>query len=385
MAETTPLTQTPPARPAQRLLAVDGLRFLAAAAVMLYHFTATSTVTRYWGGTPGADLFPVLNHVTRYGWLAVELFFVISGFFILMTAQGRSLAHFTGSRVGRLFPAYWACIVITALLHAVWSGGRQLTFGETLLNLTMVQELFGVQSSQVVFWTLLAELKFYLLVAVLLAFGPMTRLKVLGLATLWPLAGMLARAAGQYELGEVLVARYAPYFAVGMLLFLLRRDGVRGNGAVLAVLGGNLALCCHLVIVATGHATTLQGVPVNPVVALALMLLCVVAVWVASSPRVEARGRVTVALCTAGGLLTYPVYLVHSEFGYATIEALASRGVGPWVTLAAAVAVTGALSWAIYRFVEERWSRRLRHAVVRAMTPTAGERVPQRRAATSSA
>jgi peptidoglycan/LPS O-acetylase OafA/YrhL len=367
---------------------MDGLRFGAAAAVVIYHFTATSTATRYWGGTPGAELFPALNEVSRYGWLAVELFFVISGFVILMTAQGRSLAHFTGSRVGRLFPAYWATIVITALLHAFWADGRQPTFGEALANLTMVHELFGLQSSQVVFWTLLAELKFYLLVGVLLAFGPVTRDRVVALSVVWPLAGFLARATGHFDLGEVIVARYSPYFAVGMLLFLLRREGVRGNRLVLAVLAGNLALCCHLVVVAAGHSSALQGVPVDPRVSLAVMLGCVAAVWICSSPRIVIRRSVPVALCTAGGLLTYPLYLVHTEFGYATIQALASRGVGPWATLGAALVVTGLLAWAVYGFVERRWSRPLRQAVVRAMTPaervTALRPAPRRRTATTS-
>ncbi len=382
MAETTPRTPDAPTPPTHRLLALDALRFVAAAAVLLYHFTATSTATRFWGGVPGAELFPAINHATRYGWLAVELFFVISGFVILMTTQGRSLTHFIGSRVGRLFPGYWACIVLTAVLHAFWSGGRSLSFGETLLNLTMVQDLVGATSSQVVYWTLLTELKFYLLVGVMLAFGPLTRERIVGLAVVWPLAGVVARATGQYELGEVLVARYSPYFAVGMMLFLLRRDGVRGNRLVVAVLGGNVALCCHHVLAAADGATELQSVPVHGGVSLAIVLACVAAVWAASSPRIVLRGRVPVALCATGGVLTYPLYLVHSEFGYATIEALTTRGLPPWATLAAAIAVTTLLGWAIYRFVEQRWSRRLRHAVVGALSPDS--RVPQPQYATSA-
>src|SRR5690606_38058858 len=136
---------------AGRLVAMDGLRFGAAAAVLLYHFTATSTVASYWGTIP-ERAFPVLNEVTRYGWLGVELFFMISGFVILLSADGRGVAGFVASRVGRLFPAYWACIVVTVALQRVWSGGRQTTLFETLVNLTMVQDLFEVTGVQVVFW-----------------------------------------------------------------------------------------------------------------------------------------------------------------------------------------------------------------------------------------
>jgi peptidoglycan/LPS O-acetylase OafA/YrhL len=366
MAETT---TAPTSAPANRLLALDGLRFAAAAAVVLYHFTATSTVTRYWGGTPGAELFPLLNEVTRYGWLAVELFFVISGFVVLMSAQGRSLAQFAGSRVGRLFPAYWATIVVTALLHAAWPRGRNVSPSETMANLTMVHEAFGVTSSQVVFWTLLVELQFYLVIAAALALGWLTRERVVALAVLWPLAGALTRAAGLDALSEVLVARHSPYFAAGMLLFLLRRDGARGNRWAVAALAGNVALACVRVVGAADGAAELQGVPVSRAVAVVVVLASVAAVWIASSPRVVVRGTLPVALCTAGGLLTYPLYLVHSEFGYATIEALSARGVAPWATLLAAIAVTGLLATVAYRLVERRWSRPLRRAVTEALTP----------------
>jgi peptidoglycan/LPS O-acetylase OafA/YrhL len=35
----------------------------------------------------------------------LELFFVVSGFVIMMTAYGRPIEKFTASRIARLFPA----------------------------------------------------------------------------------------------------------------------------------------------------------------------------------------------------------------------------------------------------------------------------------------
>src|SRR5690606_37666635 len=111
---------------AGRLVAMDGLRFGAAAAVLLYHFTATSTVASYWGTVP-ERAFPVLNEVTRYGWLGVELFFMISGFVILLSADGRGVAGLDSSRVGRQYPEYWPSIDITLAPQRVRSAGRQTT------------------------------------------------------------------------------------------------------------------------------------------------------------------------------------------------------------------------------------------------------------------
>ncbi|MGH8965075.1 MAG: acyltransferase family protein, partial [Actinomycetes bacterium] len=93
-----------PAKPRPRLAALDGLRFLAAMAVLAYHYVAVNH--HAWG--PRTDVsFPNLQPLVAYGSFGVQLFFVISGFVILMSAWGRDVRSFTASRVGRLFPAYW--------------------------------------------------------------------------------------------------------------------------------------------------------------------------------------------------------------------------------------------------------------------------------------
>ncbi|WP_423463226.1 acyltransferase family protein [Promicromonospora sp. MS192] len=359
LPDATAGTGGPGRKSSGRLVAMDGLRFAAAAAVLLYHFTATSTVTSYWGADP-VHAFPLLNEVTRYGWLGVELFFMISGFVILLSADGRGVAGFVASRVGRLFPAYWACIVLTAGLQQFWSGGRQTTLVETLVNLTMVQDLFEVTGVQVVFWTLLVELKFYLLVLVVLAFGPLTRNRVLAFAALWPLAGWAAQEAGARWLAEWLVPDYAPYFAVGMLLFLAYRDGFDMVTSVL--LAGGLVLCVLRVLDAAGRASDLQGVPVSPVVTVLVLLASVAAVWATTlRGRTAPPRRVTAVLGTVGAL-TYPVYLVHTQFGYAVIDVLAHETTRT-VALFAAGALSLVLAVAIHYGVERPTSARLRRAV----------------------
>lgn len=346
-------------RSSGRLVAMDGLRFGAAAAVLLYHFTATSSVSGYWG-VAAPDAFPLLNEVTRYGWLGVELFFMISGFVILLSADGRGVAGFVASRVGRLFPAYWACIVLTTGLQQVWSGGRQTTLTETLVNLTMVQDLFAVTGVQVVFWTLLVELKFYLLVFVVLAFGPLTRHRVLAFAALWPLAGWAAQALGAHWLADWLVPDYAPYFSVGMLLFLAYRDGFDMVTSVL--LAGGLGLCVLRVLEATGRASDLQGVAVSPVVTVTVLLASVAAVWATTLPgRTDPPRRLAAALGTVGAL-TYPIYLVHTQFGYAVIDVLAHETTRT-VALFAAGVLSLVLAVAIHYGVERPTSARLRRAV----------------------
>jgi peptidoglycan/LPS O-acetylase OafA/YrhL len=96
-----------------RFTEIDLLRFLAAFSVMFFHYTIR-------GYADGDELSPVkfsmLSIFSRYGYLGVDLFFLISGFVILMTAIDRSAKSFIISRMVRLYPAFWMCCTLTFLI-----------------------------------------------------------------------------------------------------------------------------------------------------------------------------------------------------------------------------------------------------------------------------
>jgi peptidoglycan/LPS O-acetylase OafA/YrhL len=203
-----------------RLAALDALRFLAAAAVVLYHFTGRTTSA--WGEGQAERLGGV-GRWTGFGSLGPELFFVISGFVILMTAWGRPTAQMVASRVARLYPAYWVAVLATgALLLLVWPEGKAVTPHQVMVNLTMLQSAVGVDHVDGVYWTLWTELRFYLLLGVLSLVG-ITRRRVIGFAILWPWAALLAEHTGATVLATLLVADYA------MLAMVLNSFGVRGK------------------------------------------------------------------------------------------------------------------------------------------------------------
>ena len=154
---TAPRDRLAPQQPV-RFRVLDGLRFLAALSVVVFHFTARAHED--WG-TSVDRAFPTLSQYAAYGTLGVEFFFIISGFVILMTAWDRSLADYTASRIGRLFPAYWAGVALSTLLLVVlWPEGRPADLGQALVNATMLHEAWGVHRLEGVYWTLWIELRF---------------------------------------------------------------------------------------------------------------------------------------------------------------------------------------------------------------------------------
>jgi peptidoglycan/LPS O-acetylase OafA/YrhL len=148
--------------PRPRIRALDGLRLTAALLVVSWHYVAFGHGASL---TPYAQV-PTLYPVAAYGWLGVELFFLISGFVISMSSVGHTLGEFVTSRITRLYPAYWFAIALTTTVLLLWPvADHALPLRDVLVNTTMMQSGVGVTSVDAVYWTLWVEMHFYLLFA----------------------------------------------------------------------------------------------------------------------------------------------------------------------------------------------------------------------------
>lgn len=348
-------------RRGSRLVALDALRLLAAVGVLLYHFTARRTSA--WGEDQDALVSPAVTTWASYGSLGPELFFVISGFVILMTAWGRTTVAVVASRIGRLYPSYWVAVVLTGfLLLVVWPEGKQVTPGQVAVNLTMLQAALGVDHVDGVYWTLWTELRFYLLMGLLVLVG-VTRRRVLAVAFLWPPLAVLVHRLGADDLAVLLISDYAPLFAAGMALYLVHRDGhTFGLWAAVAV---NTALTVVLRLRPTvdGLERTTGVAPSTVGMALALVA-CVALVALVAVVPMPALDRAWVASLAA---LTYPVYLVHQYWGLWVISRVVER-VPAWLAVVLAVGVSFALAYVIHRVVEAPYAPALRRRVERGLT-----------------
>ncbi|MCZ2806483.1 acyltransferase [Modestobacter sp. VKM Ac-2983] len=355
-----------------RLGTLDALRFAAALAVVAFHFTGINPA---WDGQAPIEV-DVLGRWAAYGAMGVPLFFVISGFVVLMTAWGRDVPSFVASRAGRLFPAYWAAVAIAALFaFVIWpagsvAGGYAPTRVDALVNLTMLQGGIGTPDLVGAFWTLWTEARFYLLIAVLILIG-INRARVLAFATLWPVAGLMAARAESPLLSTLLIADYAPYFAGGMLLYVIYRDGHDLGTWLLVGLQSLLAL--HFAVdhypEALAQATG-WGTSTTVIAAISLSCFGLVALFVLSPVA-----RLSAQWMTVLGALTYPVYLVHEKVGYYVLHLLRGE-VSPWLALAAATAAALLVATLLHHAVEKPFGGRLRAATLRMLQRSTDRATP---------
>jgi peptidoglycan/LPS O-acetylase OafA/YrhL len=350
--------------PERRLGALDALRLFAALAVVGFHFTARHSPG--WNG-PAPEELAGVGRFTAYGAMGVPLFFVISGFVLLMSAWGKGVPEFVASRVGRLFPAYWVAVAFSIVLVLyVWPENPAFLLHEisrpaALLNLTMLQGAFGVPDVDGVYWTLWYEARFYFLIALLMLVG-LTRNRILAFALLWPIAGAIAEQAGSSLLTTLLIPDFSPFFAGGMLLYLIFRDGHDLGTWLLVAL--QVAVAVHRAIPRFTTAFTMDTtMPASPARIALLACACFALVaLVTLTPASEWRAR----WMTAAGALTYPLYLMHENLGWYVIH-LSRDVLGPWGAVLVATTFALLAAIAVHHLVERPFGARLRRATLQMM------------------
>ena len=212
-----------------RLAGFDGLRALAALAIVMLHVTSATGAVQ---ATGLGRYFARLD-------VGVTIFFVISGFLLyrpfvrshLRASGAIALGSFWWRRALRIFPAYWVALTAAILLfgstslHGFWDYTRHY------LLVQIYQPNYGL-SGIVPTWTLAVELSFYLTLPLYAwALGAITRRQPVARRVATEIAGaVLLYAFGlAWHIGVITTrdtnavsARWLPamadWFALGILL-----------------------------------------------------------------------------------------------------------------------------------------------------------------------
>ena len=342
-----------------RLYEIDFLRITAALAVVIYHYTFSGYARHLI-----SIAFPTLSTITRYGYLGVDMFFIISGFVVLLSAWGRRPHEFVISRIVRLYPAYWVAVTITTIVAITLSHGLfKVTPVQYLANLTMLNAVPHIANVDVVYWTLYAEIRFYLLVFVLTWVG-ITRARVVMLLWVWLAATAVLEAhvlpAGSAAKIDLIVqSQWSHYFIAGMALCLIYRTGFSWQLGIILVIAYANAVYQAINfgdLVSQRYHQPLHSSVIAAVITVIFVLITLIAL------RVTRRlGRPWFAIA---GTLTYPLYLVHAYNGFVLIN-LVGGVVNRWVILAAMIIGMGCAAYAIHRLVEAPLAARLKRALTR--------------------
>lgn len=120
----------------KRLFELDALRGIAALGVVLFHYMV-AFADNY---SHASEIFPLFRYF-RYGKHGVELFFLISGFVILMSLEKtKNGPDFVVGRFARLYPTYWTAVVLSFTVVTIAElPDLHIDWKDAVINLTMFQ------------------------------------------------------------------------------------------------------------------------------------------------------------------------------------------------------------------------------------------------------
>lgn len=335
-----------------RVNEIDLLRFFAVMAVVFFHYSFRGYAADAMSVMP----YPLLASFSKYGYLGVNLFFIISGFVILMTAAGGSLRSFIVSRLVRLYPAFWACCTITFLAILFMGGPRySASIKQYAANMTMLSGFVGVPSIDRVYWSLFVEMRFYALVAAVLAVRKIHQAQLL--LILWLIVSLILEVLPIGRLRYLLIVNYSAYFISGAAYFLIWSQGISLSRVGIIILSWALALFQSM--------ADLPGlekkyhVPMNSWVVSGIITAFFLVMFLVSIKRTGFLGRNRWLLA---GALTYPVYLLHQRVGYMIFNA-AYPALNAHLLLWGTILGVLAAAYAVHIFVEKRFSLPMKQAI----------------------
>jgi peptidoglycan/LPS O-acetylase OafA/YrhL len=296
-----------------RFLFLDALRGIAALFIVLHH------APKYLGR--------ILPHYSTF--LAVDLFFVLSGFVIAFSYENRllrglSFRSFVAARLVRLYPVYLLGTVVGFVLllyihrGAAYSINSWIPWHSVLFGVLLVPDFFLSSKTLDIFpidvpaWSLFGEILANILYGALVCrrLASNRILALFSLSSLFVLVLWIFRVSGTLDLGSRResflcgLARVGYSFFIGVLVYRIYRNNARRpqfRGVLSWVIAG---VICTLVILALTTGLTQPAAAQLAVVAMLFPTLIYFGACVHLSQRWD-------NISSFLGEMSYPLYLLH--------------------------------------------------------------------------
>jgi peptidoglycan/LPS O-acetylase OafA/YrhL len=284
----------------KRFQELDSLRGIACLLVLLFHYT-----NRY------SEIFntnitsSLINF--KYGGLGVDLFFIISGFVIFLTIKNTTKPlDFVFKRFSRLYPTFWVCMFITFFI--VKSSDLidyHRSFSDLLINLTMIPDIFGVKRIDGVYWSLLPELAFYLLMLIMILTKKLKNINII--CYIWLIVIILNSFQDVMPIRVLLNLRFGHLFIIGISFYKIKSGDSNWQNHL-------LILFSYLTSFTITDSIEKQIILLGFIVVFYLFVYNKLK-WIKIKPLILV------------GKVSYALYLIHQFIGYIIISELIKIGI----------------------------------------------------------
>lgn len=296
---------------------LDMMRFVAALLVFLFHLYLSFDLEN--------NTSSILIEIAKVGNVGVPIFFMLSGFVITKTSSTiPKLAVFLKQRFIRLFPMLFFALVIISLLNTT---SEDINFRSFLASSTLTYTMFGVDPLTGVLWTLIVEVKFYIVMGLILFFIPSIykggKRSVIIFAVLhvinWIILVLTNADLNTFLNGNL------RFFIIGFIVYFLKKEMNHSKVYVLCW-SGYLAYYIY-------YSVDLSSFSLK-----ACFLLGATGLLLISKPRLgKTYGH---RLCTIFGQASYPMYLLHDSLGFSIFEKCSFLGMTELECLVSSITLT---------------------------------------------
>jgi peptidoglycan/LPS O-acetylase OafA/YrhL len=358
---------------------LDPLRFGAALVVAVFHLMFWSWAGSAISAPPAFDhyvaanvQFPSAVPFTWFGWVGVEIFFVISGFVIANSASKASPAEFLLGRALRLYPAVWVCATATLIVLLLFASGEASQFVLPYIQaMLLIPKGINGQWIDVIYWTLAAEMAFYGLVFCSLLTKKVTLQHLAWGLTIYSAAFnafsmLVLSGAIQSDMlywvilmfrvpGATWLLSHGCFFALGIWLFTSanrKLTRLEQFAVVVTCLSGCAEIYYFSSFLLTNIPALSDQSAFEPIVVWAAAVLLIAVAANRSRRSVAAASLEAPGYLRTLGLITYPLYLTHNVIGSAIIRVLIDAGLDESLAVGAALGMLVLVCWLICAKIE---------------------------------
>lgn len=265
------------------------------------------------------DEYSILYTISKYGFLGVEFFFILSGFVITQSVmRSNNAIDFIFKRVLRVYPAYLFCCILTfsilTYFNPLWF---DLSFFDLLYNISFVNFPLRYKNIDEVYWTLHLEILFYFWCSLIIL---VFRDKIKGMKIFFAMSLTLYFLDVKF-LSQLFISKYISFFFLGFAICYLKNNFHEKKFYSFTLF--IVALSVSMLSISNEMISVSKVYQVNFRIDVALiMVLLTTALLIVN---IDIKSSKLQKLFLVLGAISYPLYLVHQNVGYLMLEELVNH------------------------------------------------------------